>query len=328
MGIAIQFITILITAFLCIITKNVQAVCCIMGICIAMQFIISVVSYKIQQKQIDHLIMYLMKVQDGLVLPELAGHREGRLGILQSEIYKLVALLSEQSHTATREREYLAKMLSDISHQIKTPLTAITIMTELLENPSLSEEKRTEFIEKIDQQVSRITWLIKNLLTLSQLEADMLKLKKEEITVKELLKRACRPFELMAEVKEIELTALVNEEMKLVCDSHWTVEAFSNIIKNCIEHTACGGKVSISAEQNNFVTHIQIEDNGEGIGKESLSHIFERFYKGDNSSTDSVGIGLAMSKQIIMQQNGSIYVTSELGKGTTFFIKMYSEVKI
>lgn len=328
MGIAIQFVTILIAVVLCVTVRRVQIICCILGICIVIQFIISIVFHRIQQKQMDNLIMYLMKVQDGLALPDLAKNNEGRFGILQSEIYKLVALLSEQSHTATREREYLAEMLSDISHQIKTPLTAITIMTELLENPVLSEEKRTEFIEKIDQQVNRITWLIKNLLTLSQLEADMLKLKREEITVKELLQRACRPFEIMAEVKEIELTATVNEEMKLICDSHWTVEAVSNIVKNCIEHTPSGGKVSISADQNNFETNIQISDNGEGISRESLSHIFERFYKGDNSSTDSVGIGLAMSKQIIMQQNGSIHVASELEKGTTFFIKMYSEVSI
>lgn len=247
---------------------------------------------------------------------------------MQSEIYKLVVLLSEQSSTAIRHKEYLARMLSDISHQIKTPLTSITIMTELLENPELSEEKRMEFIEKIDWQVNRITWLIKNLLTLSQLEADMLKLKKEEVTVKELLHKACQPFELMAEIKNIALTVAANEEMKLICDSHWTVEAVSNIVKNCVEHTPPGGSVVVSADQNNFATNIQIADDGEGISRERLSHIFERFYKGDNSSANSVGIGLAMSKQIIMQQNGTIRVTSEVGKGTTFLIKMYSEVEI
>lgn len=241
----------------------------------------------------------------------------------ESEIYKLVVLLKEQSGHATRQNVYLADMLSDISHQIKTPLTSITIMTELLENPDLPAEKREEFISKINQQVERITWLIKNLLTLSQLEADVLKLKKEKISVNALIRKACQPFEVMAEVKGVNLVIQTTEEMNCSCDIHWTVEAVSNIIKNCIEHTPAGGKVIIFAEQNNFATNIQISDNGEGIAKEHLPHIFERFYKGANTSSNSVGIGLAMSKQIIMRQNGTVSVTSEKGAGTTFQIKMY-----
>lgn len=328
MEIIIQFVSIFIAGILCFVVRDTKSISYILAACILVLVTISSVYHRLQEKKLENLILYLMKVQDRFELPDIEKYNEGKLGILQSEIYKLVVLFSEKSHTATKEREYLAKMLSDISHQIKTPLTSITIMTELLENPDLSEEKRTEFIGKIDQQVNRITWLIKNLLTLSQLEADMLKLKKEEILVKELLIKACQPFEIMAEVKNIALTVTTNEDIKLVCDSHWTIEAISNIVKNCIEHTEYGGMVSVYAEQNNFSTNIRITDNGEGIGKEHLPHIFERFYKGANSSTNSVGIGLAMSKQIIMQQNGTIQVTSEAGKGTSFFIKLYSDVKI
>ena len=256
-------------------------------------------------------------------LPELQKCEEGQFGILQSEIYKLVVLLKEQSQHATRQNVYLADMLSDISHQIKTPLTSITIMTELLENPGLPIEKKEEFISNINQQVDRITWLIKNLLTLSQLEADVLKLKKEKISVNDLLQKACQPFEVMAEVKDVNLDIQATEEIECVCDIHWTVEAVSNIIKNCIEHTPSGGTVAILAEQNNFATNIRISDNGEGISKEHLPHIFERFYKGRNTSSNSVGIGLSMSKQIIMRQNGMVSVTSEEGKGTTFQVKIY-----
>lgn len=328
MEIIIQFASIFIAGILCFVVRDTQSICYILAVCILVLAVTSIVFHRLREKRLEDLILYLMKIQDRLLLPDIEKYKEGNLGILQSEIYKLVVLLSEKSHTAAKEREYLAQMLSDISHQIKTPLTSITIMTELLENPDLTEEKRTEFIGKIDQQVNRITWLIKNLLTLSQLEADMLKLKREEISVKELLLKACQPFEIMAEVKNIALTVTANEEIKLVCDSHWTIEAVSNIVKNCIEHTEYGGMVSIYAEQNNFATNIRITDNGEGIEKEHLSHIFERFYKGANSSANSVGIGLAMSKQIIMQQNGTIQVTSEAGKGTSFFIKLYSEVKI
>lgn len=323
MEIIIQLIIMLIALALCLVMGEWKAACSILAVSILGVFIVSVFSHKRQEKQLSELVLYLMKVQDRLELPEITKCNEGQLGILQSEIYKLVVSLKEQSQNATRQNTYLADMLSDISHQIKTPLTSITIMTELLENPDLPEEKREEFIGKINQQVDRITWLIKNLLTLSQLEADVLKLKKEKISVSDLLKKACQPFEVMAEVKDISLEIQKAEEMELICDIHWTVEAVSNIIKNCIEHTASGGRVVVCAQQNNFATNIQISDNGEGIPKEHLPHIFERFYKGGNTSSNSIGIGLAMSKQIIMRQNGNISVTSKEGEGTTFLIKMY-----
>lgn len=323
MELILQIAAILIAGILCLIAGDVHSVCLILVSCVAVLFAVSAFSRWLEDKRVDTLILYLMNVQDGLDLPALEKQDEGRLGILQSEIYKLVMLLSEKSHTADREREYLAGMLSDISHQIKTPLTSITIMTELLENPELPEEKRMEFIGNIDQQVNRITWLIKNLLTLSQLEAEMLTLKREEVSVCHLLHKACQPFEIMAEVKGIELSVRADEEMMLICDLHWTAEAISNIIKNCMEHTTSGGRVAVYAKQNNFSTNIHIVDDGEGISKEHLPHIFERFYKGANSSANSVGIGLAMSRQIILKQNGTICVTSELGRGTRFLIKMY-----
>jgi len=109
----------------------------------------------------------------------------------------------------------------------------------------------------------------------------------------------------------------------LICDEHWTVEAISNIIKNCLEHTPDGGQVVITGEQNNFSTNLYICDNGEGIEKEEIGRIFERFYKGKNASENSVGIGLALARQIVMQQNGTIEVKSELGNGTEFHLKFY-----
>lgn len=279
---------------------------------------------KKREKQIEELIMYLMRIQDGPELPEWTSYREGQLGILQSEIYKLVMLLHEKSSQAVKEREYLSKMLSDISHQIKTPLTSITIMADLLREPDLPEEKRMEFAGKIDQQVSRMTWLVRNLLTLSQLEADMLKLKKEDVEVRKLVQRAAEPLRLMADVKNVEISFEIDEDIHLICDEHWTVEAISNIIKNCLEHTPEGGRVTIRGEENNFSTNIYIRDNGEGIEKEDIAHIFERFYKGKNASENSVGIGLALSRQIMVQQNGTIDVKSEPGVGTEFHLKWYT----
>lgn len=328
MEIIIQALLIAVSIMISILSGRAEIICGILGGCAAGVFLVSVISRYRRERRLTELTLYLTRLQDQLTLPELHKCTGGQLGILESEIYKLVVLISERWSVADREKSQLAGMLSDISHQIKTPLASITIMTDLLKSPELSKEQREEFTDKIDSQVNRITWLVRNLLTLSQLDADMLKFKREEVSVPELLKKACQPFEILAELKGVELLNRAGEDMRMICDERWTAEAVSNIVKNCIEHTEAGGRVEITANQNNFSTNIIIQDNGEGIEKKHLPHIFERFYKGGNRSEDSVGIGLAMSKQIFMRQNGTISVTSEEGAGTKFHIKMYSEVNV
>lgn len=328
MEIIIQGTMIGVTVIICILAGEPKAACVTLGVCVLGVFLTSVIFRWRRERQIAELTMYLTRLQDELSLPELSKCAGGQLGILESEIYKLVVLFSEQRSIAHREKGQLAEMLSDISHQIKTPLASITIMTDLLKSPGLSEEKREEFTDKIDSQVNRITWLIRNLLTLSQLDADVLRLKKEEISLQELIKRSCQPFEILCELKGVELSRHIGEELWITCDKRWTTEAISNIVKNCIEHTKTGGKVEIIANQNNFATNIIIRDDGEGIEKKHLPHIFERFYKGGNRSEDSVGIGLSMSRQIFLKQNGTISVKSQTGEGTEFCIKLYSEVTV
>ena len=288
-------------------------------IVMAIQFL----QYRKREKRTAELISYLMKVQDRLELPELSEYTEGQFGILQSEIYKLVALFREQYSNENKQKTYLADMLSDISHQIKTPMTAMTIMNDLLKTPELSEEQRLRYVDKIDSQLERIRWLIKNLLTLSRLEADMLELKSEELSAAELLVDVLNPLYVLAEARGVELLVDVLPEIRLSCDRKWTAEALSNIVKNCIEHTGPGGSVSVSVMQTNFSTDITIRDTGEGIAKEHLPYIFERFYRAPGAASDSVGIGLSMSKQLVMRQNGTIDVTSEVGVGTEFLVRMY-----
>ena len=303
---------------------KIQLVMCGILVLVLLANLIVILGYqRKRERQIDELILYLMRVQDNLELPAIESMNEGRLGILQSEIYKLVVQLKEQYSDERKQKKYMVDMLSDISHQIKTPMTAITLMTELLSAPELPDGKRMDYVEKIHQQTNRITWLVRNLLTLSQLEADMLELKKEEQNLQEMLGAVTDTFEIMAEVKGIELSVDCPEEVSIICDKQWTREAISNIVKNCIEHTKEGGMVRISAMQNNIATEIIIEDTGEGIPKEHLPNIFKRFYKAPGSSNSSVGIGLSMSKQIIMRQNGTINVESEVGVGSKFIIKIY-----
>lgn len=300
----------------------------ILAAVIVLQWIVFLTVRQKREKELDRLTGYLLKVQDSQSLPPLEQCGEGKIGILESEIYKLITQMSEQTGTSQKEKEYLSKMLSDISHQIKTPLTSMGIMVDLLKTPGLSEEKRIRYAGNIERQMDRMTWLVRNLLTLSRLDANMIHLKKEPVNLKLLMAKSLEPFEIMADVKEIELDVDIDGDISLECDEQWTTEAFSNIIKNSLEHTSPGGRLEIRAEKNNFSTNISIKDNGDGIAPEDLGHIFERFYKGKNSSENSVGIGLALSKQLIMLQNGIIHVTSEEGAGTEFRIKMYSDIKI
>ncbi len=323
MELLIQGIIIGITMILCILIRIPWVMCIIFGVAIVTVYIVSVVSHRQKEKGIEALIYYLMKVQDNLELPAPSCMEEGNLGILHSEIYKLVTQLKERYDGENRQKRYLVDMLSDISHQIKTPLTAIGMMTELLQAPELSRGKYLDYVAKIDQQTKRITWFVRNILTLSQLETDMLELKREEIDLKSIIDSVMEIFEIMAEVKEIELTCNVPKEIIITCDRQWTTEAVSNIVKNCIEHTPKGGSVFIQAVQHNIATEIRITDTGVGIAKEHLPHIFKRFYKVPGADNNSVGIGLAMSKQIIMRQNGNITIESEVGKGTRFIIKLY-----
>ena len=312
---------------------NWKAAACILGVSLLVSVAVFFYLYRKREKELDQVIAYLMKLQDGEELPGPEKQREGKMGILQSEIYKLTIWLNGQRDMEKSERKYLSDFLSDVSHQIKTPMAAITIMTDLLKDPGLSTEKRLEFVSNIDRETERITWLIKNLLVLSQLEAGVLKLKKEKISVKELLERVLRSFEVMAEVKEIELSMELpsegasfgekTQEMSLVCDIRWTTEALSNIVKNCLEHTEPGGFVKIAVSQNNFSTNIMIRDNGKGIAQKDLPHIFERFYKAANSDDSGVGIGLAMSRQIFLLQGATVSVRSREGEGTEFLIKFY-----
>lgn len=319
----IAVIAIIAGIVICILTHSQLGVLITLGLSMVAMVVVTYIAHKKRENKLADLIIYLMRVQDNLELPAMEGISEGQLGILESEIYKLVTQLKEMYSGEKKQKSYMVDMLSDISHQIKTPLTAITLMTDLLKAPDLSEEKRLDYVAKIDQQTKRITWLIRNLLTLSQLEADMLELKKEKNNLKGMLDGIMETFEIIAEVKDVELSLECPDKVYITCDKQWTTEAISNIVKNCIEHTPSEGSVRIKVEQNNLATEITIADTGEGIDKEHVPYIFKRFYKAPGSSNSSVGIGLSMSKQIIMRQNGNISVESEVGKGSSFIIKLY-----
>lgn len=280
-----------------------------------------------RKRQIRELTDYITRVQDFSELPGMSEIAEGEMGILQSEIYKVVTVLGEEYSEQRKQKKYLSDMMSDISHQFKTPLTAISLMTELLMGPEVTQEQRLEYASKIDSQISRMTWLIRNLLTLSQIEAGVLEMRSETIRLTSMMGEIFDSLGVMAEVADIGLESRIPEEIEVTGDPQWLREAITNIVKNGIEHTGAGGRVRVTAAQNNLFTRILVEDNGKGIEKKHLPHIFERFYKAGNEAYGSVGIGLAMAKQIIHNHGGTVEVTSEVGKGTCFEIKLYGNGK-
>lgn len=275
-------------------------------------------------KEMEKLADYLVKMQNGDRSLELRDNKEGELSILKNELYKLSVKLNTQAELLLRDKTYLADSLSDISHQLKTPLTSMMMMVEFLEQDQLPEEKRREFLHNISIGIERMEWLVQALLKLSKLDADAVTFKTEKVEVSQLLQAAVQPLLIPMEIRGVNLELeQASETVYMYSDVQWTTEALTNIIKNCMEHTKSGGTIRISYNDNNLYTKIQITDTGTGINPEDLPHIFERFYKGKNSRSDSVGIGLALSKEIITRQKGKIEVSSSIGKGTVFEVRFY-----
>ncbi|HOQ17409.1 MAG: hypothetical protein PWP07_2563 [Epulopiscium sp.] len=277
-------------------------------------------------EEIKKLSNYLRMLSNGDHALDIRDNREGELSILKNEIYKVTLMLSKQGELLKKEKEQLADALSDISHQLKTPLTSMTVMTDLLSNDNLTKEKRIEFTKNIEAQLERMEWLLTSLLKLSKIDAGTVTFKKNKVLVSQLIQKAINPLLIPMEIKEQKLIVEGDEKTSFTGDMNWSVEAIINIVKNCIEHTPKGGTISITFHENPLYTEIKISDNGIGIEKEDLPYVFKRFYKGKNASKDSVGIGLAMAKSIISNQNGDINVTSQKNQGTEFSMKFYKNI--
>jgi signal transduction histidine kinase len=269
---------------------------------------------------------YLRRICSGDYSLDLRDNQEGELSILKSDIYKVTLLLSKQAEMLKGEKQQLADALSDISHQLKTPLTSMMMMADLLSKPDLAAEKRTEFTKTLTQQLQRMEWLLSSLLKLSRLDAGTVEFKKERVLAATLIDQAVKPLLIPMELRNQKLVLEGEEQACLLADINWTVEALINILKNCMEHNGDGGTLTIRYSENPIYTEILIEDTGKGIEKEDLPYIFKRFFRGKNAGQDSVGIGLALAHSIITAQNGNITVTSRPGEGSCFSVKFYKQI--
>lgn len=296
------------------------------SVCIAfgLAFTVLFLGYlKIQKKQTMDIAKRIERINLGDYSLQIDRNSEDELSLLDNQIYRTAVKFREQAENSNKDKENLQKSLSDISHQLKTPLTSIIVMVDnILDDDDMPLEIRREFLNDIKHNTNTISFLVQSLLKLSKLDAEAVKFRYEQVEVKSIVDECIKNTAVMAEILGVRLETECNNII-LNCDRKWLCEAITNIIKNCIEHSH-NGNIKITAEQNKLYTKISIKDNGSGIDKEDLPHIFERFYKGKNSSDDSVGIGLALAKSIIEKQSGYIGVSSELGAGSEFVIKFFN----
>lgn len=277
-------------------------------------------------KKINKITKYIEQINRKNYKLDIEENSEDELSILKNEIYKTTVMLNEIAENEAKDKKNLKESLSDISHQLKTPLTSIIIMLDnILNNKEMSLEVREEFIKDIKREITNIQFLIETLLKLSKLDANSVEFINKEVKVEEIIQNAVKNVAIICDLKNIKVNITGNCKEKLLCDERWQIEAITNILKNAAEHSKNNSQIDINYTQNKAYTKIIIKDYGIGINEKDLKYIFERFYKGKNASKDSVGIGLALTKAIIEKNNGYITVTSKENEGTTFTIK-YSAI--
>lgn len=288
--------------------------------------VLFVVFLALRERKIKNITQYLKDLQNNIYSLKIEENTEGELSELQNQIVKITIMLNKQAETMKKDKKELSVALSDISHQIKTPLTSINIMLDIIKEDEIDENLKREYLHQITKQLDSINWLITVILKLSRLESGMVEFAKEDIDVKILLEDIKKQMAVALKIKNQNLLLKVQENCHMIGDYNWTKEALTNIVKNCIEHTTESKNIYIEAEENSLYLQIIIKDEGEGISKEDLPNIFKRFYKGKDSSKESFGIGLALAKTIIEKQNGEICVQSKIGEGTQFKIRIFKGI--
>ena len=279
---------------------------------------------KNKDDEINEITKYIEEINKKNYKLNIDEMSEDELSILKSEIYKTTITLKEAAENSNKEKLQLKEALSDISHQLKTPLTSILIILDnLIDDPNMENDVREDFIRDIKMEMTNISFFVQSILKLSKLDTNTVDFIEEKVYIKDIIDEVSKKLSILCDLRNIEIVTLIKEDVQINCDFKWQVEAFLNIVKNCIEHSKNDSNIFIEVDENNAYSQVTIEDNGGGIDDEDLPHIFEKFYKGKNSDNESSGIGLSLSKSIIEKSHGYIDVESKVGKGTKFIIKYF-----
>ncbi|SHH56564.1 Signal transduction histidine kinase [Sporobacter termitidis DSM 10068] len=254
---------------------------------------------------------------------------EGELYRLFHEVNSLVSILNAHAENELRAKEFLKNTITDISHQLKTPLAALNIYNGILQSEAENSPTIQEFTDLSEQELDRIETLVHNLLKIAKLDAGTIVIEKSEENMSEMMDSIERHFAFRATQEEKKMILSGDVDISLPCDRNWLIEAISNIVKNALDHTQKGDEIYIEWKQFASVVQVIINDNGSGIRPEDLHYIFKRFYRSRFSKdTQGAGLGLPLAKAVIEAHGGTIEVDSELGIGTTFTINFLIPTKL
>ncbi len=279
-------------------------------------------NYK-RKNDIKDIIKYIEQINRRNYELEIDTISEDELSILKNEIYKTAVMLKEAALNSNKDKLNLKKSLEDISHQLKTPLTSILVLLDnLIDEPDMDSSIRNDFIIDIKRNVININFLVQALLKLSKFDANTVHFIKKENDLEMIVKEAIKNVSTLCDLRNINIKLNTLENAKAECDAKWQIEAITNIIKNAIEHSKDNSNIVINIDNNRVYSKIEVIDFGDGISKRDIKHIFERFYKGENVTSNSIGIGLALAKTIIEEDKGTIAVESN-ESNTKFTIKYF-----
>ncbi|MCR8641228.1 HAMP domain-containing histidine kinase [Paenibacillus sp. N1-5-1-14] len=267
-------------------------------------------------RELTRFANHVLEGNYGLTLPET---KEGDFSKLIHSFNRMRLAIQRNIEDLVREKQFLVNLMSDISHQLKTPLASLTMNHDILEERELTKEQQAKFMTTNRQQLERMNWLIQSLLKLAKLDVGAIVFQRKRSSLNQTIYESVEMLRGIAKQKNVQVVIDAKHEMDMEHDKEWLMEALTNMIKNGIEHTASGGQVYVSLEENKSLYKIHIRDEGEGIARDELPYIFNRFYKGKkNKKSGSVGIGLSLSKSIVEGHHGYIDVQSVVGKGTVF----------
>lgn len=300
--------------------KIAITICSILGLLELIIIIAFLIYNKKQKEKWSNLYKYCMDVLNGAKAIELTDENEGLEGQVKDSIYDVTILLKKANEELEKNNKETQKLIADISHQIKTPLTSLNMINDILYDGSIPEEKKKEFLDNMHYELDKIYWLVKTLLDISKLDSKTIVLKKSKINLYDMILSIKEQFKVMLDSSNTEFKINIDKKATILCDEKWTKEAIDNLVKNAIEHGA--KQITVNGTYNKLYTHLEIIDNGDGIDESDINHIFERFYKAKNSRSESLGLGLAFTKSIIKNQDGIIKVISNKGEGTKFIIEM------
>lgn len=252
---------------------------------------------------------------------EISDVKEGELSALVNKINRIQEVLGKQIEKAEKEKEQVKSLVSNMSHQLKTPLANLSIYTEILNNQELEEKKKAEVSEKIEKQIEKLDWIIGSLAKMVKLEQDVIVFDAEEISIRKTILDAIDAVYEKSEKKGITLVSEPYEDILLLHNRKWTVEVFVNLLENAIKYTDQGGKIQIRVCPYEMYTEIQIIDNGCGIPEDEITDIFKRFYRSrEVEHIEGSGIGLYLSSLILEKEKGYIVVKSVKGEGSCFSV--------